>query len=111
MMRIYNGVLDSFDHYTIVLCFKHDNMSSLLSLLVLTFIVVTISHPIQIRKRETNISNVPSVCKILWYLNDTIQYCRGGKACNTPALKIISAAIQTELKEWLNKVSWSQMIV
>ena len=108
MMRIYNGVLDSLSHHTIVLCFKHDSMSSLLSFLVLTFIVVTISHPIQIRKRETDNSphpNVTSVCKILWYLNDTIQYCRGGKACNTPALKIISAAIQTELKEWLNKVS------
>ena len=85
-------------------------MSNLLSFLVLTFIVVTISHPIQIRKRETDTRphpNVISVCKVLWYLNDTIQYCRGGKACNTPALKIISAAIQTEVKEWLNKVSWS----
>ena len=109
-MRIYSDVPDSLGHYTIVLCFKHGSMSSLLSFLVLTFIVVTISHPIQIRKRETDISphpNVTSVCKILWHLNDTIQYCRGGKACNTPALKIILAAIQTELREWLNKVSWS----
>ena len=83
-------------------------MSSLLSLLVLIFVGGIISHPIQIGKRETDITshpNVISVCKILWYLNDTIQYCRGGKACNTPALKIISAAIQTEINEWLKKVS------
>ena len=110
MMRIYSEVPDSLGHYTIVLCFKHDSMSSILSLLVLTFIVVTISHPIHIQKRETDISSQPSVisvCKILWYLNDTLEYCHGRKACNTPALKIISAALQTELIEWVNKVSWS----
>ena len=67
----------------------------------------SLGHPIQIETDISSHPNVISVYKILWYLNDTIQYGRDGKGCNAPALKIISAAIQTELNEWLNKVSWS----
>ena len=59
-------------------------------------------HPIQIRETANPCKTIASVCSILWYLNDTIQHCRGERVCNTTAIGKITTAIEIDFFSWVS---------
>ena len=82
---------------------QHCTKSNLLSLLVLTIIGGIICHTIQRRQADSTCHDtVTSVCRVLWYMNDTIKHCPNGSACNSTAMENILSTIGNDFSAWVS---------
>ena len=79
-----------------------NTMPNFLSLLMLTIIVGVTCHPIQRRQTEDDRCTViTNVCTILWHIQDTMEHCPAGSACNSTAMGIIHSVIRTDFSAWV----------
>ena len=83
-------------------CYEINTMSNFLSLLMLTIIVGVTCHPIQRRQtKDYRCRVVTNVCTVLWHIQDTMEHCPAGSACNSTAMGIIHSIIRTDFSAWV----------
>ena len=94
----YSPVVHSFEHRS----YEINTMPNFLSLLMLTIIVGVTCHPIQRRKTEDyRCTVITNVCTVLWHIQDTMEHCPAGSACNSTAMGIIHSVIRTDFSAWV----------
>ena len=82
--------------------YKVNTMSSFISLLMLTILVGVTCHPIQRRQTEDyRCAVITNVCTVLWHIQDTMEHCPAGSACNSTAMAIIHSVIRTDFLAWV----------
>ena len=82
--------------------YKVNTMFNFPSLLMFTIIVGVICHPIQRRQTEDyRCMVITNVCMVLWHIQDTMEHCPAGSACNSTAMGIIHSVIRTDFSAWV----------
>ena len=101
-MSIYSRVVGSFVHRRVRVSYEMNTMSNFLSLLMLTILVGVTCHPIKRRQTENyRCRVVTNVCAVLWHIQDTMEHCPAGSACNSTAMGIIHSVIRTDFLAWV----------
>ena len=89
-------------HIDVPVYYKVNTMSSFISLLMLTIIGSVICHPIQRRQAgDYRCTVITNVCTVLWHIQDTMEHCPAGSACNSTAMGIIHSVIRTDFSAWV----------
>ena len=103
-LHVYMHLSMGFIHLSIKVrvCYEINTMPNFLSLLMLTIIMGVTCHPIQRRQTEDYRCRViTNVCTVLWHIQDTMEHCPAGSACNSTAMGIIHSVIRTDFSAWV----------
>ena len=83
-------------------CYEINTIPNFRSLLMLTIIVGVTCHPIQRRQTgDYRCTVITNVCTVLWHIQDTMEHCPAGSACNSTAMGIIHSVIRTDFSAWV----------
>ena len=109
---MYSRVVGSHLCIDVRVYYEMDTMLNFLSLLMLTIIVGVTCHPIQNRQTEDyRCTVITNVCTVLWHIQDTMEHCPAGSACNSTAMGIIHSVIRTYFSAWVRSAHFDENTV